>query len=153
MLFLALRERHGLAYDIEARLEQGEDWGRLCIDLRLPADRLSDGLAILSETLETAPGRDAIEDARRLEILQRASLLDSVDGVAQVLLDDLLGGQSPILPEDRLARLQQVASEAVEAALRRMLSGPPALAIVGPVPRRRALARTRFADLARHLPR
>lgn len=153
MLFLALRERHGLAYGIEARLEQGEDWGRLCIDLRLPADRLSDGLVLLSETLEAAPGRDAIEDARRLEILQRASLLDSADGAAQVLLGDLLGGRAPVLPADRLARLQQVAGEAVEAALRRMLSGPPALAIVGPAPRRRALARTRFADLARRLPR
>jgi predicted Zn-dependent peptidase len=153
LLFQALRERHGLAYGVEARLEQGNDWGRLCIELRLPADRLSDGLVLLSESLETAPGRDAIEDARRMETLRQADILDASDGVAQVLLDDLLGGRTPVPPSDRLARLRQVPDEAVTATLRRMLAGPPALAVVGPVPRRRALARTRFADLARRLPR
>jgi processing peptidase subunit beta len=153
LLFQALRERHGLAYGVEARLEQGEDWGRLCIELRLPADRLSDGLVLLAEVLDARYGRDVLEDARRMEILRQASLLDASDGLAQALLDDLLGGRTPVPPSERLARLRQVTDEAVEAALRRMLAGPPALAVVGPAPRRRALARTRFADLVRRLPR
>jgi predicted Zn-dependent peptidase len=88
-----------------------------------------------------------------METLRQADLLDASDGAAQALLDDLLGGRTPVPPSDRLARLRQVTDEAAEAALRRMLAGPPALAVVGPAPRRRALARTRFADLARRLPR
>ena len=152
-LFLALRERHGIAYGVEARLEQGEDWGRLCIDLRLPADRLDDGLALLSKSLDAPPEADRIAEIRRVEILQTATSLDSPDGAAHALLSDLLNVRPPQAPGERLERLRRTSETAVAEALQRILAGPPALAIVGPAPRRRTLARTRFADLACRLPR
>jgi len=152
-LFLALRERHGIAYGVEARLEQGEDWGRLCIDLRLPADRLDDGLALLSKSLDAPPEADRIAEIRRIEILQTATSLDSPDGAAHALLSDLLNGRPLQAPGERLERLRRTSETAVAEALQRILAGPPALAIVGPAPRRRTLTRTRFADLARRLPR
>jgi len=69
------------------------------------------------------------------------------------LLSDLLNGRTPQAPGERLERLRRTSEAAVAEALQRILAGPPALAIVGPAPRRRTLTRTRFADLARRLPR
>ena len=152
-LFLALRERHGIVYGVEARLEQGKDWGRLCIDLRLPADRLDDGLALLSRSLDDPPEADRIAEIRRVEILQTAASLDSPDGVAQTLLSDLLNGRPAQAPSERLERLRKTPETAVAEMLQRILAGPPALAILGPAPCRRTFARTRFADLACRLPR
>lgn len=133
-LFQSIRERHGLAYRIDAWLDCHDDGGTLQIAAGVSArslkaffDRICEVLmattvAIDPDDLERAHNQRAMLLAQRQE-----RPMDLVEAMAQ----DLMSTGRVRTAEERLESERAIDAAALTAAMRRLLAQPPTLALVG----------------------
>lgn len=134
-LFQELREARGLAYSVSASHGLHADTGLLTL---YAATRPADGaraLGLAREIAEAAARDLTPAELGRAVAQLKASTLMSLEGCAGQA--DWLGGSlitygRVIPPAEIIASLESVPLEAVRAAGAAMLSGPSALALVGP---------------------
>ncbi|HXY46249.1 MAG TPA: pitrilysin family protein [Acidimicrobiales bacterium] len=135
-LFQEVRETRGLAYSIGSDRLAYEDAGALSVSVGTAPEHAAEVLELIGKELEQL--RDDGMSARELEVAKghlRADLLLSLEdsgarmsriGASLLLHDEVL------TVDDLLGRIAAVTLADVAGAAERVLSGPRALAVVGP---------------------
>jgi zinc protease len=124
-LFLDLRERAGLAYDVWAQASSGLDGGTLRVGLATDPDRVEAAAAglrrVLQGIVQAPPGPDELERARR-QVAGRAAIESqrASSRAAAFARRDLLGDPPPL--DELRTRLAAVTSADVVAVIARLLA-------------------------------
>jgi len=138
-LFLNIRERLGLAYDVHSFTQKHRDTGYLGIYIGVEPKKAPDAVNAAMEELRGLGRTEVAEDdlARAKEFTKgRLRLeLETTNGVAFWLTYQqlLLGGINTI--EDELALVDAVTADDVKRVAERVLSEPMQMAVIGPFAR------------------
>ncbi len=142
-LFQSIRERHGLAYRIDAWLDSHDDGGTLQIAAGVSARSLNAFLDRICEVLLAATIAIDPDDLERAHN-QRAMLLAQREerpmDLVEALAQDLMTTGQIRSAEERQASEHAIGPDALTAAMRSLLAQPPSLALVGRVGRADLLA-------------
>jgi predicted Zn-dependent peptidase len=140
-LFREVRDRRGLAYSISSALATYLDGGSFNVSLGVSPERLEEALEVVGVTLsdmrDGGPVPEELSAAKRhLSTGMRLSL-ESSGARAAFLAEQTLCGSDELDCELALAKLERVELGELRALARELLSGPIALAAVGPLSRER----------------
>src|SRR6266480_3300539 len=138
-LFLNIRERLGLAYDVHSFTQKHQDTGYLGVYLGVdPSHTLKAveaAIAELSALREQDVADDELERAKEFTKGRLRLELETTNGVAFWLTyQQLVLGAIKTIDEE-LALVDAVSAEDVQRVARQVLSGPLQMAVVGPFPR------------------
>ena len=138
-LFMDLRERRGLAYEVWAQVSEGVDGGSFRVGLACDPERIDEAAAALRaavhDLIDRPPDDDELERARRLLTNRVALDAQRTMGRAGAMTGRALFGTPEPLPTLR-ARLERTGREDVAAELARTLAAGLAEIRVLPVPSR-----------------
>lgn len=145
-LFQQIRERHGLAYRVDAWLDSHDEGGTLQIAAGVSSRNLNAFFDRIGEVLQAVAYRIDPDDLERTHN-QRAMLLAQrqerpLDLAEAVALDLMTEGRVRP-PEARLAAEREIGAERLSATMRALIASPPSLALVGRAGRGDLLARLR----------
>src|SRR5262245_55562048 len=138
-LFLNIRERLGLAYDVHSFTQKHRDTGYLGVYIGVEPRKAVDAVnAVMHELRRMVDGEVDEDELTRAKEFTKGRLrleLETTNGVAFWLTyqELLLGGIKTL--EEELAAVDAVGVEDVARAGRRVLSGPMQLAVIGPFTR------------------
>jgi len=138
-LFLNIRERLGLAYDVHSFTQKHRDTGYLGVYIGVEPRKAVDAVnAVMRELRRMVDGEVDEDELTRAKEFTKGRLrleLETTNGVAFWLTyqELLLGGIKTL--EEELAAVDAVGVEDVARAGRRVLSGPMQLAVIGPFTR------------------
>ncbi|MDP9442882.1 MAG: insulinase family protein [Actinomycetota bacterium] len=135
-LFQEVRERRGLAYSVYSYTSSHADTGMLGVYAGCLPSRVDQVLAVCREELQAVAcgGVTAAEVERGKGQLKGSTVLgleDTDSRMSRVARAELLYGELPSLAQ-LLERIDAVTRDDVEALAAQLLSGTPALAVVGP---------------------
>ena len=135
-LFLNIRERLGLAYDVHSFTQKQRDTGYLAIYLGVDPQRAVKAVeAAVGELRGMGDGELQEEELRRAKEFTKGRLrldLETTNGVAFWLTyQQLVMGEIRTI-EDELAMVDAVTAADVRRVARNILSGPMQLAVIGP---------------------
>ncbi|MBL8702775.1 MAG: insulinase family protein [Alphaproteobacteria bacterium] len=145
-LFQEIRERRGLCYAISAWSGSLIDGGSFGVYTGTGADEVVELMPVLTEELRRAGTAAPATELSRARAQIRAGLLMGLESTSARM--DALGSQiltygRPLPPEEIVARVDAVDAERVATVARRLFSGPPTLAAIGPISRLEPLVRIR----------
>ncbi len=147
-LFQAVRERRGLAYQVDAWTEGLEDDGILQVSAGVAPRNLRALLDVTCDELARAAtdiGDADVERSRNQQATQLARSLERPTALAEWIARDLLMHGRVVSPEERLRVTLSIDAPALQSAAREMLGTPPTLALVGRAGRGDHYARVRRA--------
>src|SRR5207247_8177814 len=138
-LFLNIRERLGLAYDVHSFTQKHRDTGYLGVYIGVDRNKAVDAVnAVMAELRSLGETEVSEEDLARAKEFTKGRLrleLETTNGVAFWLTyQELLLGPIKTI-EEELALVDAVSAEDVQRVARQVLSGPLQMAVVGPFPR------------------
>ena len=138
-LFLNIRERLGLAYDVHSFTQKHRDTGYLGVYIGVEPKKAPDAVnAAMEELRALAHAEVAEEDLVRAKEFTKGRLrleLETTNGVAFWLTyqELLLGGIKTI--EEELALVDAVTAADVKRVAERVLAGPVQMSVIGPFAR------------------
>ena len=131
-LFQAIRERHGLGYDVSANIEWGSDWAIAVIAASGARGQSKRLVRVIDETCERAAsegfGADELERARKKLRYRYASLAESRLDRAIALAEGALSGFPP--PHEAQRMVEETTHAQVERAWRETLGGRTLTAVL-----------------------
>src|SRR5207249_1955441 len=138
-LFLNIRERLGLAYDVHSFTQKHRDTGYIGMYIGVEPKKASDAVnAAIAELRGLGETEVSHEELTRAKEFTKGRLrleLETTNGVAFWLTyQQLLLGAIKTIDEE-LALVDAVTAEDVQRVARQVLSGPLQMAVVGPFPR------------------
>ena len=138
-LFLNIRERLGLAYDVHSFTQKHRDTGYIGMYIGVEPKKASDAVnAAIAELRGLGETEVSHEELTREKEFTKGRLrleLETTNGVAFWLTyQQLLLGAIKTIDEE-LALVDAVTAEDVQRVARQVLSGPLQMAVVGPFPR------------------
>ena len=138
-LFLNIRERLGLAYDVHSFTQKHRDTGYIGMYIGVEPKKASDAVnAAIAELRGLGETEVSNEELTRAKEFTKGRLrleLETTNGVAFWLTyQQLLLGAIKTIDEE-LALVDAVSAEDVQRVARQVLSGPLQMAVVGPFPR------------------
>ena len=133
-LFQSIRERHGLAYRVDAWLDSHDDGGTLQIAAGVSArslnaffDRTCEVLLAATEAIDP----DDLERAHNQRAMLLAQREERPMELAEAIALDLMASGRIRTGEQRLADERAIGAETLMTALGELLAQPPSLALVG----------------------
>ena len=138
-LFLNIRERLGLAYDVHSFTQKHRDTGYLGIYIGVEPRKAVDAVnAVVEELRRFGESEVSPEELARAKEFTKGRLrleLETTNGVAFWLTyqELLLGGIKTI--DEELALVDAVTAADIKRAADRVLAGPPQMSVIGPFPR------------------
>ncbi len=138
-LFLNIRERLGLAYDVHSFTQKHRDTGYIGlyigVEPKKAPDAVNAAMAELRGLGETEVSQEELTRAKEFTKGRLRLELETTNGVAFWLTyQQLLLGAIKTIDEE-LALVDAVSAEDVQRVARQVLSGPLQMAVVGPFPR------------------
>ena len=138
-LFLNIRERLGLAYDVHSFTQKHRDTGYIGVYIgvepKKAPDAVNGAMAELRGLGETEVSHEELTRAKEFTKGRLRLELETTNGVAFWLTyQQLLLGAIKTIDEE-LALVDAVSAEDVQRVARQVLSGPLQMAVVGPFPR------------------
>jgi len=138
-LFLNIRERLGLAYDVHSFTQKHRDTGYIGMYIGVEPKKASDAVnAAIAELRGLGETEVSNEELTRAKEFTKGRLrleLETTNGVAFWLTyQQLLLGAIKTIDEE-LALVDAVSAEDVQRVAKHVLSGPLQMAVVGPFPR------------------
>jgi len=138
-LFLNIRERLGLAYDVHSFTQKHRDTGYIGVYIgvepKKAPDAVNGAIAELRGLGETEVSHEELTRAKEFTKGRLRLELETTNGVAFWLTyQQLLLGAIKTIDEE-LALVDAVSAEDVQRVARQVLSGPLQMAVVGPFPR------------------
>ncbi len=141
-LFQEVREKRGLAYAVQAFTQSFEDSGLFGIYAGTGEDGVAELVPVVCGELLRLADSLTEDEVSRARTQMKAGLMmemESTGGRASRLGGQMLAYGRPMEPPEIIARIDAVTVTSVAAAARRIFSGPPALAAVGPLKRLESL--------------
>jgi predicted Zn-dependent peptidase len=138
-LFLHIRERLGLAYDVHSFTQKHRDTGYLGVYIGVEPRKAVDAVnAVMDELRRLGESEISDDDLARAKEFTKGRLrleLETTNGVAFWLTyqELLLGGIKTL--DEELALVDSVTAVDVKRAADRVLTGPMQMAVIGPFPR------------------
>ena len=138
-LFLNIRERLGLAYDVHSFTQKHRDTGYLGVYIGVEPKKAVDAVnAVMDELRRIGEAEVSAEELARAKEFTKGRLrleLETTNGVAFWLTyqELLLGGIKTL--EEELELVDAVTAADVARAGRRVMEGPLQMAVIGPFPR------------------
>lgn len=133
-LFQTVRERHGLAYRIDAWIDSYEDCSTLQIaagvgprSLNAFFDRVCETIEALSERI----GPDDIERTHNQRVMMLAHRHERPMDLVEAVARDLVVHGRVASPEEQIDAARAIGADELRATLRALILKPPTLAIVG----------------------
>jgi predicted Zn-dependent peptidase len=135
-LFLNIRERLGLAYDVHSFTQKHRDTGYLGVyigvDPKKAIDAVNAAMAELRALSETAVTPDELARAKEFTKGRLRLELETTNGVAFWLTyQELLLGEIKTI-DDELALVDAVSAADIKRVAEEMLSGPVQMSVIGP---------------------
>jgi len=133
-LFQAVRERHGLAYQIDAWTEGHEDCGLLQVTAGVAPRNLRLFFEVVCGEIRELTHRITPEDLERTRNQQVTHLARSLErpmDLAETVARDLLVHGRVLSPLERIATTMAIGETELQQAARDLLSQPPTLVLVG----------------------
>jgi predicted Zn-dependent peptidase len=133
-LFQAVRERHGLAYQIDAWTEGHEDCGLLQVTAGVAPRNLRLFFEVVCGEIRELTHRITPEDLERTRNQQATHLARSLErpmDLAETVARDLLVHGRVLSPLERIATTMAIGETELRQAARDLLSEPPTLVLVG----------------------
>ena len=133
-LFQAVRERHGLAYQIDAWTEGHEDCGLLQVTAGVAPRNLRLFFEVVCGEIRELTHRITPEDLERTRNQQATHLARSLErpmDLAETVARDLLVHGRVLSPLERIATTMAIGETELQQAARDLLSQPPTLVLVG----------------------
>jgi len=133
-LFQAVRERHGLAYQIDAWTEGHEDCGLLQVTAGVAPRNLRLFFEVVCGEIRELTHRITPEDLERTRNQQATHLARSLErpmDLAETVARDLLVHGRVLSPLERIATTMAIGETELRQAARDLLSQPPTLVLVG----------------------
>jgi predicted Zn-dependent peptidase len=133
-LFQAVRERHGLAYQIDAWTEGHEDCGLLQVTAGVAPRNLRLFFEVVCGEIRELTHRITTEDLERTRNQQATHLARSLErpmDLAETVARDLLVHGRVLSPLERIATTMAIGETELRQAARDLLSQPPTLVLVG----------------------
>ena len=133
-LFQAVRERHGLAYQIDAWTEGHEDCGLLQVTAGVAPRNLRLFFEVVCGEISELTRRITPEDLERTRNQQATHLARSLErpmDLAETVARDLLVHGRVLSPLERVATTMAIGETELQHAARELLSQPPTLVLVG----------------------
>jgi len=133
-LFQAVRERHGLAYQIDAWTEGHEDCGLLQVTAGVAPRNLRLFFEVVCGEIRELTHRITPEDLERTRNQQATHLARSLERpmeLAETVARDLLVHGRVLSPIERIATTMAIGETELQQAARDLLSQPPTLVLVG----------------------
>jgi predicted Zn-dependent peptidase len=133
-LFQAVRERHGLAYQIDAWTEGHEDCGLLQVTAGVAPRNLRLFFEVVCSEIRELTRRITPEDLERTRNQQATHLARSLErpmDLAETVARDLLVHGRVLSPLERVATTMAIGETELQHAARELLSQPPTLVLVG----------------------
>jgi predicted Zn-dependent peptidase len=138
-LFLNIRERLGLAYDVHSFTQKHRDTGYLGVYIGVEPKKAVEAVnAVMQELRRVGEAEVSAEELARAKEFTKGRLrleLETTNGVAFWLTyqELLLGGIKGL--DEELALVDAVTAADVARAGRRVIEGPLQMAVIGPFPR------------------
>jgi predicted Zn-dependent peptidase len=138
-LFLNIRERLGIAYDVHSFTQKHRDTGYLGVYIGVEPRKAVDAVNAVMEELrrlgDTEVGEDDLARAKEFTKGRLRLELETTNGVAFWLTyqELLLGGIKSL--EEEIALVDAVTAQDVKRAADRVLDGPLQMAVIGPFAR------------------
>ncbi|TMG32130.1 MAG: insulinase family protein [Chloroflexi bacterium] len=138
-LFLNIRERLGLAYDVHSFTQKHRDTGYLGVYIGVDPNKAVDAVnAVMAELRSLGETEVSAEDLARAKEFTKGRLrleLETTNGVAFWLTyQELLLGQIKTI-EEELALVDAVSAADVKRVAVEMLTGPVQMSVIGPFAR------------------
>src|SRR5205823_3046254 len=138
-LFLNIRERLGLAYDVHSFTQKHRDTGYLGVYIGVDPNKAVDAVnAVMAELRSLGETEVSAEDLARAKEFTKGRLrleLETTNGVAFWLTyQELLLGQIKTI-EEELALVDAVSATDVKRVAVEMLTGPVQMSVIGPFAR------------------
>jgi predicted Zn-dependent peptidase len=133
-LFQAVRERHGLAYQIDAWTEGHDDCGLLQVTAGVAPRNLRLFFDVVCGEISELTRRITPEDLERTRNQQATHLDRSLERpmeLAETVARDLLVHGRVLSPIERIATTMAIGETELQQAARDLLSQPPTLVLVG----------------------
>jgi predicted Zn-dependent peptidase len=133
-LFQAVRERHGLAYQIDAWTEGHDDCGLLQVTAGVAPRNLRLFFDVVCGEIRELTHRITAEDLERTRNQQATHLARSLERpmeLAETVARDLLVHGRVLSPIERIATTMSIGESELRQAARDLLSQPPTLVLVG----------------------
>jgi predicted Zn-dependent peptidase len=135
-LFLNIRERLGLAYDVHSFTQKHRDTGYLAVYLGVDPKKAVESVRAVVAELRMLAGHEVLPDElERAKEFTKGRLrleLESTNGVAFWLTyQELLLGQIRTIDEE-LALVDGVTAEDIKRVAKEILSGPLQMSVIGP---------------------
>ena len=143
-LFQQIRERHGLAYRVDAWLDGHDDGGMLQIAAGVSSRNLIAFFDRVGEVLQAVAAGidpDDLERTHNQRAMYLAQRQERPLDLAEAVALDLMTGGRVRSPDERQASERAIGADVLTAAMRHLLSRPPSLALVGRAGRGKLLAR------------
>lgn len=145
-LFQEVRERRGLCYAISAWSGSLVDGGSFGIYTGTGPEAVVELVPVLAEELKRAAIAAPIEEISRARAQIRASLLMGLESTSARM--DALGSQiltygRPLSTEEIVARVNAVDADNIARVARRIFTGAPTMAAIGPIGRLETLEKIR----------
>ncbi len=136
-LFTEVREVRGLAYGISSGISNSDYATSLSIGTSTRADRVEETLAVIEEEVAKlaaeGPSDKELDDAKRYVIgAYPINNLDSSASIARTLLEIQRSELGIDYIERRVDEIERVTIDQVREAARRVLTGEPAVLVIGP---------------------
>jgi len=141
-LFQEVREKRGLAYAVQAFTQSFGDSGLFGVYAGTGEDGIAELTPVVCDELARLADSLTEDEVQRARTQMKASLMmemESTGGRAGRLGGQMLAYGRPMEAAEITARIDAVTVDSAAAAARRIFSGPPALAAVGPLRRLESL--------------
>ena len=133
-LFQAVRERHGLAYSVDAYAEGHDDCGTLQVSAGVAPRNLRTFFQVVCDELSALADRIPEDDLERARNQQKSNLLMTMErplALAEAVARDLFLHGRVLSIEEVVDRTARVDAEGLRTAAARMLAERPTLSLVG----------------------
>lgn len=144
-LFQEIRERRGLAYSIYSFNSSYRDCGLMGIYAGTGANEIEELLPVLCSEICALPESLSEKEVTRARNQIKASLLMSLESTgarAEQLAQQMLIFGRPIPVDELVGRVEAVDTTAVASLAKRIFSGKPTMASIGPIERLEPYAQT-----------
>jgi predicted Zn-dependent peptidase len=129
-----VRERLGLAYTVDASMDQGDVWNNFVIHAVTTPDKLEQLMRATGELLREHAQTIApvhLERARNQLMVSRVRSLERSYPTMERAVEDLFVHGTPIPADEAIAMIEAISPDDVRTVFESMLQSPPAVAIAG----------------------
>jgi predicted Zn-dependent peptidase len=136
-LFQEVREKRGLVYSVSGSHDSGPDFGEFLLFAGTTPDKLDEVVKVSCGVFQNAAKSISADDltrARNRELVGYATIKEKPFALGRSLAANLFEHGRIMLPDEEIARVEEVTMDHLIEAANLTFKTAPAVALVGPVP-------------------